>query len=598
MAAPALQVAIADGRTIVKATTDKLAAWRAAKDVLIVAIPENSGEIEVGQLASGVQVERVSENGVNAVAVSGVESSWQVVQDGANWLVRPGKGAPGESVMLLKDGWYVGKDVVVPKTLTIAGKVWQVGMVGEARSVAGSVVGVAKAVKDAPVVASASPASSPASIQPADASSTADPLKAVSMNDMVARIEPSTTVEPHVAPALPESNPEPKLKKSMAEVAPSGLTKVPVFKAEPMKPMAVSSASSEILKEALGEIYLPGTFVSLTLPRTSSGLEHEDASSKKNLSEPVSVTHPVDPEPVSASSGTWNQATLAPVQHALDAQKIEAEEKKKALAEPSPTQVKEDFAENIPPREIAVEDIEPVDMFTGLLPNRGKFYNDDVSNALQSVAEAPDDSARARDARLRLAGVYMAWQRPEEALAVLNGLPERGDGLPATPQARLLMALAQLAKGDIPRAAALDQGGELSPHARLWRAVAASRAGDYATALKLWPQERGILPRYPAYLRSLAQLAQANALVMVGDRAVAQKVVDQLVDGYADPSQVPVGLVRLQGIVRLGTPDEAKGLEYLAAAAESMQDPAEAYRAKFEFVRALYQRRDLVEAQV
>ncbi|WP_171257319.1 hypothetical protein, partial [Acinetobacter baumannii] len=75
-------------------------------------------------------------------------------------------------------------------------------------------------------------------------------------------------------------------------------------------------------------------------------------------------------------------------------------------------------------------------------------------------------------------------------------------------------------------------------------------------------------------------------------------VLEELVKGYADAEHIPAALSRLRGLVRLGTPEEAEGLEFLAAAAEDMRDPQTAYRAKFEFVRALHQRRDLSDEQV
>lgn len=232
-----------------------------------------------------------------------------------------------------------------------------------------------------------------------------------------------------------------------------------------------------------------------------------------------------------------------------------------------------------------------------LFPPREGRYQDAVTTAQRVVAEAEPGSGAERKARLDMAALYLAWERPEEAAMVLKLLPARKDGLPEDPVARLYAGLAELAMERSPPAGVFDQQGVLANDAQLWRAVLASRNEDYGPALEGWPRERGILPRYPDYLREKALVAQATALVRVGDKKAATKAVDSMVAGYG-AGQAPAALVRLQGLVRLGTPDEAAGLEFLAKAAEDTRDPAQAYRAKFEFVQALRQRHDLADAQV
>lgn len=242
-----------------------------------------------------------------------------------------------------------------------------------------------------------------------------------------------------------------------------------------------------------------------------------------------------------------------------------------------------------------VEDAEPV-MVNALFPPREGNYTDQLAGVTKSLSEAASGQAE-REARRDLAAFYLAWQRPEEAVGVLELLPRRADRLPSDPLARMYWGVAKLATAQFGEEKAFDQKGALAKHAQMWRAVSLAQKEDFGMALKEWPRERGILPEYPSYLREMAQNAQATALVAVGDKQVARRVVDELVAQY-DEGLAPAKLVRLQGLVRLGTVDEQQGLDYLASAAENTTDEGTAYRAKFEFIEALRQRRMVTDAQV
>ncbi|RYG62157.1 MAG: hypothetical protein EON60_00785 [Alphaproteobacteria bacterium] len=640
-AAPALVVEDVGGKTIVRAVAARLAAWRPEQDVLVVVVPANSGEVTIGALPAGIQAEKLTQNGLAGVVVRGVDTSWQVVQDGANWVIRPGAGLKSESIMMLSDGWRVAGQTVKPQSFEALGKAWQVGLVDNARSVAGSVVGAVKLGGAVTVSAKGEPApiavtkvetvkiaevkpvqqeapslkplavesgaktvkmeaaeplkplgKSPmaASVLPLRQNVPAQGMKAIGMDAMLARIEPASGP----APALPRSLPVHAagvLPAEAAKIQPaSGLGKVAVSPAEPLPAIGQGKVVEALLPKVLGEVYLPGTLVSLTLPGLEPQQHGEAAPEHATVEDMVASVHEPEAHEVSATDpvsdtarvgGTWNQVTLEPIAAALEAAKV------------SPT-VAEPVADTQPLKEEMVTEL-PEER---LLPPREGIYPDEHAYLLQAIAEAPEGSNRERDARMALASFYVTWQRPEEALSVLGTLPKRSDGLPVSPQARLFTAISQLARGEQPKRGLLDQGGVLGPHAKLWQAVAASRKGDYAGALELWPQERGILPQYPGYVREMAQMAQAQALVLVGDRKMAREVIDQLMAGYKNPETIPVGMVRLAGLVRLGTPDEQEGLEFLARAAESKRDLAEAYRAKFQFVRALQQRKDLSDDQV
>lgn len=647
-AAPALVVENAGGKTLVRAVSGKLAAWRPEADALVVVIPAGSGEVEIETLAGGVTAEKVSNGGLTGVVVRGVDGSWQVVQDGANWLIRPGSGLKADSVMMLRDGWRVGGRVVAPQSFNALGKQWQVGLVDSARSVAGSVAGVVKlgggvAVSDkvdgmplpvakveetkmveaqpvamkmvAPAVQDAAPVLKPlavgggdkvyvgkaeslrpvalpalaASALPVRQSDPAQGMKLVAMDAMLARIEPASGPAPVVPRNLPVQAAGVLPGEAVRIQPASGLGKVSLTPGSALRPIGSGKVAEDLLPQMLGEVYQPGTLVSLTLPKVGDEHSAHEEPVHGTVKEMVDAAHGVSPAAIISNtamvSRTWNQVTLAPLEAAMAAKNV------------SPVDVAEPEETHAATKAVPEEPVKDADA-SRLLPAREGEYQEEVAYRLQAIAEAPEDSTRERDARMGLAGFYIAWQRPEEALGVLGALPKRNDGLPASPQARLYMAVAQLARGMQPSKGLLDQGGLLAAHGKLWQAVAASRRGDFAGALEGWPQERGILPQYPAYLREMAQLAQAHALVMVGDRKVARDVIDKLREGYADGGRIPVGLTRLAGLVRLGTPDEQEGLELLAKAAEDMRDPAEAYRAKFQFVRALQQRRDLSDDQV
>ncbi|TKW60690.1 MAG: hypothetical protein DI628_07265 [Blastochloris viridis] len=636
-AAPGLQIDAVDGKLLIRAEAARMAAWRPSVDGLIVVVPAG-GEVKIGTLPATVNVQRTTDNGLQAVLVRGVESSWKVVQDGTNWLVRPGTALKSESAVMLNDSWLAGNETLRPQSLRAFGKDWQVALAERPVSMLGSVVGgvrmgaagrvsaaaVNPAAGDEPVPAKTTTAAATTGETPAAKA----PLQAVNVGDVMTRGTKVDEVAVKAPPSLPS---KPSATAVEAAVAQSGLAKVSVHPAPSMRPMALEEVESELLPRVLGKVYVPGTLVSLTLPKGMSGLGTPlvDQEKKRDVTT-VSDTHAADTHGVEAAgevlaahsaeppaetpdvgaeahgdetvtassdvtpskvSGTWNQVTLEPVKASLEAEKQRKIDEEKAREGRLDVKI---------PDMAAVEPIPdvPARMVEGLFPVRGKSYVSDSLAALRAIAERPADSAQERAEQMNMAAVYLNWDRPEEALAVLRELPVREDKLPASPAARLLMGVAMLARDEVPDAKLFDQGGPLGADGKLWRAVAASRLGDYATALKLWPEERGILPKYPAYMREMAQEAQASALVMSGNRKAGKAVLEELIKGYHDPKDVPAALNRLRGLVRLGTPEESEGLEYLAAAAEDMRDPKTAYRAKFEFVRALYQRRDLSDEQV
>lgn len=611
----------AAGRVVVQADASKLAAWKVDEDALAILAP--GVDVKVGDLPAGVTAREVSDGGLKGLIISGVKGSWEVVQDGKSWLLRPGNSpAPAQSALLLRDGWRVGGTVVKPQTVTIDDVKWRVAPLDRAASVAGSVVGVVRRDSgEAPMVVAeqtvvekqpevvAKPKTetktevkTEAKIEPVAEQPVAEAAAPAAVSVLPSNTLQAVTMSTMLARGTAEKAPQ---KVAMLQ-APTGLLASPsaapqqvvddgphfsLTRADSLRAIAFPRAASELLPMDLTDIYVPGTVVSLTLP---DGLHVVPVLPP--FSPRVEISATVVPSASVAEVAPVKQPEVAPSETAaVDAPSIEADVK------PSETAVEEvaeaEKASATEP-EVVAEDKDDIRQ-PKLIPAPEGLYMDGLSEAWQAVVEAPEDSERANAARLRLAGFYLAWQRPEEAIAALDAMPKRGaDNLPAQPLARFYWGLAKLAQGDVPPQSAFDEEGSLANHAKLWRAVSDVASEDYGAALKEWPKQRGLLPEYPDYLREMAQLAQMTALVQVGDRQIATRAVDELAMGYGGSGTVPPALIRLQGAVRLGTKDEAHGLELLAQASDSKTDLATAYRAKYEFVKALQRRHELSDEQV
>lgn len=531
-----------DDQVVIGVQSPRVVAWKPTREGIAV-LAEGEGEVQIVSLPGGWQGDVLEQNGMHGVFLRGRAASWSAVQESGKWLVR--EGAPRQkevSALLLRDGWRVDGVQVPTRRVDVGGQAWQVALLPQALSVAGSVVGIVRQgagrAEDVPVSAAedmrrsavaapVSPAVPVVSSATRVSSIPAAAMKPVSVDQMLSRLEPAAG---NIAVALrPVSAPSGIV--SAAAVA-GGQARVSFQAADPLAAVPVPPAASESvplpsMAVGSGGLYVPGTLVSVTVP--------QDILERRLTSDTLPVA--VVPAPA-----------VAPV------------------------------------------------MVHSMFPAAEGPYADAYAEHMQALADALTTTAE-QEARRSLVAFFLAWQRPEEARAAISLLPKRKDGLPADPVARLFLGVALLAMDKEPPEGVFDQEGGLEGHARLWKAVALAKGEDYGAALKAWPRERGILPEYPVYLRQMAQQMQAASLVMVGDKDVALKVLDELVSQYA-ADEVPPALTRLQGLVRLGTSDERKGLEYLARAAESQTDLATAYRAKFEFVESLHRHKDLSDAQV
>ncbi len=512
-----------------------LAVWSAGSN-RTVAVGTSQPEI---QAAAGWKIIPLTTGALHGVEIFGKQPV-QATKQGQGWRISNGsQRVPQGHALLLNDGWQLGGQPLRRVSLEAAGSRWQVGLsqqpLRQGQALVGAVQRLGRATTAIAEVSQRSP----------------EPVN-------FAALEPAAGLSPTATPQVSIES----LLGSM--FAPIGL--VP-------------------LSGPIANAYQPGTRVALPALK----LEALSNSSEIRPSDDLSLTTVSATVPSIVTLTTVVTGTTEPATAAVAVSPTELEE----VAEVSPT---------LPPltREAnaTMRSEELVNEEVGvLIPPRGRDYVTDTSEALQAVADAPVGSSAAREARLALTGVYLAWQRPEEALAVLATFPARTDGLPAQAVPRLLFGVAQLARGQLPQEGVFDQRGTLLGHAQLWAAVAANARGAHSTAATEWPTARGIMPEYPEYLRALAQAAQINALVMTGQFAAALQGIETLAAGYGNAG-LPPALKRLQGLAKLGLNQNVEGLEDLAAAAENTTDATTAAQAKLEFIRILHRRKEISDAQL
>lgn len=226
----------------------------------------------------------------------------------------------------------------------------------------------------------------------------------------------------------------------------------------------------------------------------------------------------------------------------------------------------------------------------------------DTTGPLKEVwRRSPADVASmpaVQQARRELVAYYLAWGRPHEAAAELAMLPLREDGLPLAKDDRLYLAMSHVLRGRGAESVALLEvdASHRPAHRALWRAAALQQAGRSAEALRAWPENDAELTGYPPAVAAELMLLHGEALLAVGNKADAMAYLDGLTEQVGDGQVARLNYLR--GKVRLGTRKEQEGLELLALAAEDPHDLTSAYRAKFDFVRALMRRGELEDHQV
>ena len=529
-----------------------LAAWLHGNDTLI-AIGTTAPTL---QNLGSCSAETLQQNTLHGVVVRSC-GAWGIEKRGTTWVLTPqGKASmPKASLLKLRDGWRLGGTMLKKAEIEANGVRWQVGLTNTALRQTTTLAGAMQRL-----------------------GKVATPTAAVP--DKVAfyvSIEPAAGLSPTTTPAVDE--------QALA------------------KDLALPVAAIRRLQSQPTQLYTPGQRV--PLPKVAIVVPPVTPI-EVSASQPLAIEQADVPTPTTPVSGTTAASAAAttpePAEESHGEKPSEAGHGE-AAAEGAHGQVATEASTPPPAVVREVVDAKPNETrmrgpLGVIIPPRGENgYVADMAEALQAVADAPVGSAAGREARLALASVYLSWQRPEEALAVLATVPQRADGEPAAALPRLLSIVARVAQSKAVPEAAFDLEGDLAPHAKLWQAVGQAQQGNYSLAIQNWPKERGILPDYPDYLREIAQYQQVAALVFTGQQQAAIKVIKQLAESYG-AAGLPPRLKRLHGLAMMGTPDEQQGLELLAEAAENTTDLGTALRAKFEFVRALHQRRDISDAQL
>jgi tetratricopeptide (TPR) repeat protein len=477
------------------------------------------------------------------------QMQWGATLTGNTFVFTPNsKHQPvAKPALLLATGWKLNDQPVTPIQVGIRGQAWDVVLVNTPVRAGAARLGIARrnSTAKAPVaVAQSTGTSSPsatATITPAAPATNSSPINLTAHLPIAfyAAIEPAAGLAATPTPTVNEET-------LGTPFYPNGL------------PLAWTATGLQPLSGAeQAEQYIIGQALSIgPQPTTESSAAQNTPPPIRTISFQITPTNTVSPSMTSAT-------TVAP------------------------------FARvpNVP----AQNERTTTTPITTLFPSAEGNYFNTLVESQQAIAEAPAGSVSEREAKQQLAALYLAWQRPEEAAAVLSTLPKRADGLPAGAIPRLMYGLSQIARGAPPSENVFDQGGSLATAARLWQAVGLSQQGEYSAAVNIWPRltsRTDILAGYPTYLSQQVQEAQLAALVFTGQNSAASKAFTQLAKAYAS-STVPTSFIRLGGLAKMGTAQEQLGLEMLAEAAESKTDPATAVRAKYEFVRALSERREI-----
>lgn len=549
------------GVPVVRVQADKIAVWQDGDGVVVVA----AGQGGVQGVGQGVDVLTVR-NGYG-VRVAGA-GPWQVRKGDDAWLVRPGDAKVRQAnVQVLRDGVQVPAGAALE--VTLQGKtqtVWAVPQqVGMARATAGlptTLVGVRAAA--------------------------GGPQLAKVVDDVPLTTKPMTVEKPL-----------PMVRQVSGKIVKASHDRVPSLQAVALPLVSVDELLARVMPAAGASTSQP---LPMVMPVQIGAMYRPGA------------VQPLAPELLAA----WQQAKQQANQHALAEKDAAAKISPTSWLDTAVPEAPMEASATVPNPAIAEGGdygisaslpptvqgpLLPQGKVAGVLDKGGEDYATALNDAWGMLADSPETGRDAAVARRALAGFYLAWQRPEEALGVLGLLPVRADGKPADDLARLLGGMATVLRGrvltDKEIAAWFDQNEGLAKHAKLWRAVAWQAKGEPAHALNVWPQEKGVLPEYPAWMREQVLVAQADALVQAGDPTVARTVLDDLQASFVSSSApVPVAVLRLAGVVRLGTKDEQAGLEFLSqAAADGSTETEQRAWAKYTFVRALKQRDDLTDAQ-
>lgn len=185
----------------------------------------------------------------------------------------------------------------------------------------------------------------------------------------------------------------------------------------------------------------------------------------------------------------------------------------------------------------------------------------------QRETEAP---AELRDkARLDLARFYAANGFGTEALAMLSLVQQEQPDIDRRPEFLAVRGVGRALTGDIQGAqqdlSARDLGGE--PDADLWRAMAASKAGDHALAHRLFTARRDRLDSFPDPFFTRIAMAAVDSALAQGAVETAALLTDRLVKRGAEDGSDANHVRYRRARVQQALGDTAKAKKTLAGLA-------------------------------
>lgn len=646
-ASPTLSVGL-EGGPSVTVNAANLAVFQPEPNTVWI-VADKRGEVSIPPAASALgawTIEKLQVSGGSGLRLTGPRPrEWGVTGSGGTFTVAmQGGTAPARrlSILALKDGVKLGgrhltaqsaggeRYVVVPDASAgvaiegLQGVPFAVrgGAVLASRWLDESAMASSQVAAVQPVVASADKAPEPRTLSLA--STPSETRKAVARAMATATIaSPSVPTSPaSLTLVRPVKLPSKVVSKNALELLPPvSMANLKDENLNAIEPASgpVSGTSGGIVGADAPELYVPGTVLPFVMPegwRLEGDKAVRDASAAPRSAEVAAAvgsalegaataetvaTPPADP---SVTEPEEDEKPKAEDGHAADSSKAHGEPapNEHAAAEGHSAEQPEQTEAKKP--ESAEAEI-PLGIELGLYqPGANIEYNpglqkvrDALLVALQA-SKGAENNAAVQAARRDMVAFYLSWQRPHEALAEAAQL--RGtDGIPADPLGRLYVGMANVAV-DRPQealAALQNISAPFAADAAWWRAAALQQSGRSAFAVREIPSTKGVLPRYPGYLREMLLVNQARAIAAVGGQAPARQVVDAIRSEYPSGT-APAELTRLAGLVRLGTKNDKTGLELLAEAGRSTTDKAAAARAKYDFVQALFKRKELEPRQM
>lgn len=363
---------------------------------------------------------------------------------------------------------------------------------------------------------------------------------------------------------------------------------------------AVDTPSGMVAEQ--GGLYIPGTKLRFSLPKDyvqrQEYLSYLQEQRRSRYARARGASDSAAKLALDLAEG--NTARSLPPMRAID---LHAEGDKEQEGEENPT-VAESQMTNVPSAQVSPlagnssgRAIPKAAVFI-VKPNSAEdnYYDRDAAlNAKLARAETPKDIYTIRQERAKLALVF---RRYEQIPGLLTGLPTFSSGALKDPEARTLLGISYLLKGDYAKAhTQLTLPGGPTRHADVWLGVLAEHEGKHAEALDLLTAENeNVINIYPEYLQQAVQLSKARALLHTEQY---QDMFDYIsrIELALNGKPLSPEMIYLQAKGYIAQHNMEEGTRLLAQVAEMEPEPI-AYVAKYDFIKLLDERGELSREQV